>query len=147
MNSLFARKTVLTLFALNLTGCIAPLPVKSVDDPWIRGTVTNNGAAVADVEVRLDHEDNDACENPGLQTVTDANGKFAFDGKMRTWTWLGWANNHYVHGCVLTADGPRSFGIKAVNDPQSIDISCDIANPPREMCSYSCDTEGLNDRC
>jgi hypothetical protein len=142
-----ARNILLYVLVIPLAGCIAPLPVESVADPWIRGTIVNNSVAAASVEVWLDHEDDDACESPGMWTLTDADGKFSFEGKTRSWTWIGWANNHYVSGCIYTPDGPKSFGTIAVNDPRTIEIYCDVAKHPREMCSFSCDTDGFGERC
>lgn len=141
-------KTVLSVVLVSSsTGCIAPLPVSSVDDPWVHGTIVRNGVAAANLEVRLDHEGRGSCESAALRTVTDEDGRFKFEGKLRSWTWLGWANNHYVSGCILTPEGPRSFGIMAVNDPRSIDVHCDIALAAREMCKYDCDSEGFGGRC
>ncbi len=144
---LVGRKILITSLMISLAGCIAPLPVDSVADPWIRGTIVDNGKAAAGLEVWLDHENFNACENPELRTLTDKDGSFTFEGKTRTWTWIGWANNHYVSGCIITRDGPRSFGLVAINDPRSIEIECDIAKTSREMCSFSCDTGGLDDHC
>jgi len=140
------RTTVLCLLSLAVAGCIAPLPVESVADPWVRGTIVSNGIATANVEVWLDHQDNDACEDPGMRTRTDADGRFSFEGKMRTWTWLGWANNHFVHGCIITPEGARPFGIITANDPQQIEVECDTAKDPRQMCRFSC-ADGWNGRC
>jgi hypothetical protein len=130
-----------------LAACIAPLPVSSVSDPWVRGTIENEGVAAEGLEIWLDHDEFNACEYPGPRTITDADGKFSFEGKMRTWTWVGWANNHFVSGCILAHDGPRLFRIRIGNDPRTVVVNCDIAKPPQEMCSYSCDGGVIDDRC
>lgn len=141
------RVRLLTLLMMLLTGCIAPLPVGSVSDPWVQGTIKNDGVAAEGLEIWLDHDDFNACEHPGPRALTDADGKFSFEGKMRTWTWVGWANNHFVSGCILTPDGPRLFRIRATSEPRTLVVDCDIARPPQEMCSYSCDGHWSDDRC
>ena len=141
------KSVLFVVLVSSVSGCIAPLPVKSVDDPWVHGTVVRNGAAAANLEVWLDHEGRGACESAVAKTVTDEDGRFEFVGKLRAWTWLGWANNHYVSGCILTPDGPRSFGVRAVNDPRVIEVHCDIALPARDMCTYACDVEGFDGGC
>jgi hypothetical protein len=131
----------------SLSGCIAPMPVKSVDDPWIRGKIVSTGIPVAGIEVWLNHENQSACEKPKLKTITDAHGHFKFTGKMRSWTWVGWANNHDISGCIIAPEGPRSFGLRSINDPMVIEISCDIAKPPREMCEFDCGNDAFDGRC
>jgi len=77
------------LLLLTLTACIAPLPVKSVDDPWVRGRIENAGSGVANIEIWIDHEDYAACQDPKAKTVTDEDGNFEFPGDLRSWTWVG----------------------------------------------------------
>ena len=141
------RVRLVALLMMPLAGCIAPLPVGSVSDPWVRGTIENDGVAAEGLEIWLDHDEFDACEYPGPRTLTDIDGMFSFEGEMRTWTWVGWANNHYVSGCILTPDGPRLFKIRATSEPRTIVVNCDIAKPPQEMCRYSCDGAGTDGRC
>ena len=138
---------LIVLLLLPLAGCVAPLPVKSVADPWIHGTISEAGVPVANIEVWLDHENGAACERPQFKTITNNKGKFEFDGRMRSWTWVGWANNHSVSGCILGPDGPMSFGLRAVNDPRMIQIDCDIAAGPKSRCKFDCGADEFRGRC
>jgi hypothetical protein len=143
----FSQNMLGVILIFLLSGCIAPVPVKSVDDPWISGKIVSTGVPAAGIEVWLNHENQNACERPELKTLTDTHGHFEFAGKMRSWTWVGWANNHDISGCIISPDGPRLFELRSVNDPKLIEVSCDIAKTPREMCEYDCGIDAFDGRC
>lgn len=131
-----------------LCGCIAPVPVDSVANPAIEGRITIKGRAAQAVEIWLDHEDYDACNKPKLKTTTDADGKFSFVAELRNWTWIGWANNHYVSICVLDTEGEKlQRNIRAVNAPEVIYLECDLAEKEHSTwCVETCSGSAQN-RC
>jgi len=96
--------------SITLGSCVAPLPVKSIADPEVRGTIKENGIPKADIEVWVDHDDYDACYRPKVKTVTDSKDHFSFAGKIRSWTWLGWASL-YPFACRINH---TSWGKKGI---------------------------------
>jgi hypothetical protein len=129
-----------------LTGCIAPLPVESIAEPAIEGRVVDATEPVAGLRVMLADERGKSCVMPLATTVTDANGRFSFPLKNRNWTWIGWANNHYIALCFPDQQGLRQFGMAAVNDPHRIDISCDISRATAPLCEARC-ADTFNGKC
>jgi hypothetical protein len=128
-----------------LVSCIAPLPVKSIADPAVRGKIVDRGIPQANIQVWVDHENSDACNQPQIKTLTDKDGVFFVEGKTRSWTWVGWANNHYVSTCIIGPNGPRATFIRAGMEPTVVNIDCDLAIEEWGFCAYSCD--GLNNKC
>ena len=139
--------SLIMIVLLPLMGCVAPLPVKSVDDPWVQGRIESSGSGLANIEIWIDHEDYAACRKPKSKTLTDEDGKFEFPGQLRSWTWLGWANNHYVSLCVLGPDGAIPYGFVSINDPETIEITCELSKQLGEMCSFDCANKTIDGRC
>ena len=110
------------------------------------GTLLQSGKPIPGIEVRLRKGSPTACEQADIITRTDEAGRFSVPATYRRWSWLGWANNHSISGCVLLPSGPARFGLRAINDPTVIDVQCDFASPVEERCQFLC-TDGFDGRC
>ncbi len=113
-------------------GLLIPAPYPHTDRPGVSGRVHANGEPLAGVKVAA-AVDADACVEPDVTAITDADGRFQIDEDRAMWT-IFWSDYGFVLSlCIRPENQPAaatfSFG---KYERFSIDLDCE-SRPDGEL--------------